>query len=434
MPRKRAVAAGARIQSGHYPIMARPFYNNSPVPPILGIRSGMLRVLLMGPEDALLRDFLAKVPGLEKLEVCEHVTQYLAPAELSELLERIVPDAVLISLADYNRAVRAIARLAAARPHLPIIALHTYCDQHLLLELMQVGARELWFQPFQVEQITQSLSRLGQQREAVAAATAQEPVTNGTLIAFLPARGGCGTTTVAVHTAAVLQQATGSALLADFDFHNSIIAFWMKLSPRHGFQEALERAHWLDASQWRGLVSHVGPLEVLTAPQTASPMAFSGDETSAVLEFACKNYQFVLVDLPDAIYSSCWEVLEQASQIFLVATPEMASLYLARRKISQLVDHGLSRDKVRILLSRCTPLDVQPAEVEKFLSLPVVASFGNQYRAVATAFSDGALVSQTSKLGTQLARFAHSLAGVSETKEKETKQRAWKIRQLFSPA
>ncbi len=391
----------------------------------------MLRVLLMGPEDGVLRDFLAKAPSLEKLDLCHHVRQYLAPAEFAALLEQTAPDIVVISLADYNRAVRSIARLAAARPHLPIIALHSYCDQHLLLELMQVGVRELWFQPFDVEQMAQSLGRLRQHKEAAAAA-APQPARNGTLLAFLPARGGCGATTIAVHTAAAMQQATGSVLLADFDFHNSIIAFWMKISPKHGFQEALERAHWLDASQWRGLISRLGPLEVLTAPQIAFPMAFSVDETSAVLEFACKNYQFVLVDLPDAIYSSCWEVLEQASQIFLVSTPEMASLYLARRKVAQLVEHGLPREKVRILLSRCTPLDVQPAEVEKFLSLPVAGNFGNHYRAVATAFTDGAFVSQTSKLGSQLARFAGSLAGLPE--KKETKQRTWKIRELFSPA
>lgn len=105
---------------------------------------------------------------------------------------------------------------------------------------------------------------------------------------------------------------------------------------------------------------------------------------------------------------------------------------MARRKIAQLVNHGISRENIRVLLNRASRLDLQGLEVEKFLSVPVMASFGNQYRTVPTSFGDGKFVPEDSKLGAQLARFAESLAGSPAIKEKQTA--VHKLRQIFSPA
>ncbi|HYM12855.1 MAG TPA: cellulose synthase operon protein YhjQ/BcsQ, partial [Bryobacterales bacterium] len=276
----------------------------------------MFSALLIGPEDSLTREFTERVAWLTEFILCHHAAQYPPPTELAALLEQHDPGAVVISLADYTRASRTIGRLVSLRPQTPIVALHSGVDQQLLLELMQSGVREVWFPPFDLEQMGQAIKRFSQLK---AVATPQTGP-SGKLVAFLPARGGCGTTTIALHTAAALSKVTGSTLLADFDFHNSTIAFWMKADPKHGLEEALERAHWLDAALWKSMVHRVGTLDILTAPQTSTPLMFSGAETSAVLEFTRQKYQFVLVDLPEAIYSSCWEVLEHAGQVMLVVT------------------------------------------------------------------------------------------------------------------
>ncbi len=391
----------------------------------------MLSALVIGPEDNLMREFLDKAAWIRDLRICCHVSRYPPPADLLNLLQQHEPDVGIVSLADYDRASRTISRILSGHT-MPIVAVHVSCESQVLLELMQLGVRELWFPPFDTDQMQQTVARFLAQKTAAPPAGPAGSAAFGSLIAFLPARGGCGATTAAVHTAAALQKRKGSVLLADFDFHNSTIAFWMKATPRHGLQEALERAHWLDSALWKSMVNRIGELEILTAPQTSAPMVFSSSETCAVLEYARRNYHFVLVDLPDAIYSSCWEVLEQASQILLVATPEMGGLYLARRKIAQIVDRGIPRDRVRILLNRSSPADLSASHVEKFLSIKVAASFGNHYRAVTAAFSEGRLVPADSKLGIQFDEFAADLAGMP--KKKENKAGAWKIRQIFSPA
>lgn len=389
----------------------------------------MIRALLIGPENSLLRELLTNPEATRDLEICHHVALYPSPEQVTETMEEFAPDMALITLVDYNRALRVMSQLTRASPQLPIIALHTYCDQQLLLELMQAGVRELWFPPLDADRVRKSLTRLSDWRSAAGSDTAKQP---GSLIAFVPARGGCGATTVAAHTAAALQKLRGAVLLADFDFHNSILAFWMKVASRHGFHEALERAHWLDSTQWNSLVIRINGLDILTAPQTGAPLVFSGDETAAVLDFARRNYSFVLVDLPDSIYTSCWEVLDNADQILVVSTPEMASLYLARRKVSQMVDHGIPRERVRLLLSRSRQEHLQPAEIEKFLTLRVLADFENDYALVTRAFADAKFVPEDSGLGQQFLNFAESLAGLPLTAKDPKKKGGWSIRQMIS--
>ena len=386
----------------------------------------MLSVLLIGPEDGLVRDWKGKLSELTGFYLRHEVTHYPSAPEMLRLLEEYTPDAVVVNLADYREVMRTLGQVALERPQLPVIGLHKECDGSLLLDLMQLGVRELWFPPLDVAQMQVSINRLLQVKNA----PAPGGKSLGGFVAFLPARGGCGTSTIALNTAAALQKLPGPVLLADFDFHNSVIAFWLKLDPKHGFQEALERAHWLDANLWKSLVHPVGGFGILTSPQTSAPLVFSSAETSAVLDFARQSYEHILVDLPEAIYTSCWEVLERARQVLLVSTPEMSSLYLARRKIAQLVSHGIPRNNIRLLLNRCSPLDIKPAEVEKFLNLPVLATFGNFYGTVVKAFRDGTLVPGNSKLGLQFAQLATILAGASHAEPERAP--ASKLRQIFS--
>jgi len=388
----------------------------------------MLSALLLGPDGGPahdLRETLAEVPSLF---LCHHSEAYPTQTELRALLDKFHPDLVLVDLADYSQARQTISLLSRLQPQMPLIGLHSYCDQELLLDLMQQGVRELWFPPLQSEQIHQAVERL--LRQKTASATPPKPA--GKLIAFLPSRGGCGATTVALNTAAALQKCCGPVLLADFDFHNSIVAFWLKLEPRFGIRDALHNCDRLEPSLWNNMVSTVRGLDILPAPHSELPQALAAAQTQAVLDFARQHYPFVLVDLPEAILTSCLDVLEHASNILIVVTPEMASLYLARRKAERLLDRGVSQAAIQVVLNRGSQLEVQAGEVQKFLQFPVVATFSNDYRAVKAAFTDGKLLPESSKLGAQFAAFARWIAG--ERESKEAAHSSWKIGQIFSPA
>ncbi|MBI3666449.1 MAG: AAA family ATPase [Acidobacteria bacterium] len=386
----------------------------------------MLRALLIGPESEIVKDLKENLAGMPGLSVSQQVERYPDRVEMGILLRQLNPDAVLLNLADYQRACQLIGHLGALRPQVPVIAVHSFCDRQVLLELRHQGVRELWFPPFQVEQMQHAVQRLLQHKLAAA----HHQAGAGTLIAFLPARGGCGATTVAVNTAAALARNKHAVLLADFDLHNSVIAFWLKLEPKYTLREAIERADRLEECIWRNLVESVRGVDILCTPPPGTPMVLSGGKTFAILEYARQNYQFALVDLPDTLFTSCWDVLENSKHIMLVVTPEMGSLHLARRKLDQLQNYGIPKSNIHLLLNRCSHLDIQPAEVAKFFGMPILAIFGNDYRAVNNSFKDAKFSSDGSKLGAQYTSFARYLAG--EPDFKEAKAGVSKIRRIFS--
>ena len=77
------------------------------------------------------------------------------------------------------------------------------------------------------------------------------------------------------------------------------------------------------------------------------------------------------------------EIMHESKKIFLVCTPEIPSLHLAREKYLYLKQLDLS-DRVSILLNRCQkrPL-LSSHQIEELLGLPVETRFDNGDRAQA---------------------------------------------------
>ena len=123
----------------------------------------------------------------------------------------------------------------------------------------QSGAWGYLTEPYDLSALS---GRLGVQRTIAAERTGA-----GSLIAFIPAQGGAGASTVGLNTAiAMSERLQGHTLLADYDFHCGAIAFNLKLEPQHTLSDALRcdfrNAEWTNtATRWQQLDVLVGPRE-----------------------------------------------------------------------------------------------------------------------------------------------------------------------------
>jgi Flp pilus assembly CpaE family ATPase len=125
-----------------------------------------------------------------------------------------------------------------------------------------------------------------------------------------------------------------------------------------------------------------------------------------VLEFAIRQYTVVAVDLPGSMEDYECEVLMRASRIFLVCTPDIGALHLARRKASWFQDLRLT-DKVSLVLNcaeRRGALSVE--EIERIVQLPVRYLVPASANEIAKAVQKGALIEGSSPLAKQIARIA----------------------------
>jgi MinD-like ATPase involved in chromosome partitioning or flagellar assembly len=233
------------------------------------------------------------------------------------------------------------------------------------------------------------------------------------LICFLPVQGGSGSSTVSLHVAeAISRHSSGRVLIADFDFHCGTLAFRLGLKPTHTLRDVFEWKHDKDLI-WESAVCRWKKLDVLVAPPTNAairPQCF--DTLPEIFASALKRYPYVIIDHPDAIYSSSRHILTLANLVYLVCTPEMTSLHLARRKVQQIRALGVPNDRMRLIVNRASSWgSLGVKDIGKIVGVPVSWALDNDYAALRDAVWNGGLVEEGSTLAAQLRSLGWSVMG-----------------------
>jgi Flp pilus assembly CpaE family ATPase len=200
-------------------------------------------------------------------------------------------------------------------------------------------------------------------------------------------------------------------LLADFDLNCGMIGFMLQMDSPYSIVSAVENAHELDETLWPKLVTSIGEMDVLTAGKLVPGSRIEAVQIRYLLEFARRQYKAICLDLSGILEKFSVEILHEARQIFLVCTPEVPSLHLAREKMQFLRSLDL-QSRVRVLLNRLQRNSLIPvSEVEKILQAPVYMTFPNDYLGVHKALTAGKHVSPASDLGVGFRSLAEAMRG-----------------------
>ncbi len=74
----------------------------------------------------------------------------------------------------------------------------------------------------------------------------------------MPAKGGCGASTIASNLAYQMKRGDKRILLADLDPLAGTLSFLLKIKSNYSFMDALARSHDIDADLWRSVVTSRG--------------------------------------------------------------------------------------------------------------------------------------------------------------------------------
>ena len=117
-----------------------------------------------------------------------------------------------------------------------------------------------------------------------------------------------------------------------------------------------------------------------------------------VIDFLKREYDYILVDSTVSKEESKLELLEQADDIYLVSTPDVASLRDLARLVDDMSAGGHLSEKLRLVINRATADDsVSIQQIEKALSFPVALRFPNSYFEVMRAINNGEPVDTAGK-------------------------------------
>ncbi len=328
-------------------------------------------------------------------------------------LRTIGPENQCVLIVDFSDLPRAmpVARAVDGRPQIAIIAVKGGGSREDLLQLMQAGVREV------LPNFTDRDIRQAAVRAASTLATAGEVLAD--LYTFMPAKPGCGATTVATYaTAMAAHLSSEPTLLLDFDIRLGVTSFLLKAEGAHTIVDALLQSDRLDLDIWSSLVCQIKNLHLLGS----GPMDFSRNVPTErymqLLDFAMRRYSLVAVDLPGTMEDQECETLLRSKRIYLVCTPDIGALHVARRKATWLQDLRLT-DKISVVLNcmeRRNTLSVE--DIQRIIQLPVRHLLPASANEIARAAQKGAVLDVSSGLGKHIARIAEEMSAARPSTKK----------------
>jgi pilus assembly protein CpaE len=335
--------------------------------------------------------------------------------EFLDKVERLRPEVMILEVMKLREPMEhVVGRIKATSVDPMVIALHNTAEPELILSALRAGAHEFLHPPLKAN-LQQALERKSLERNK----TRERLKQKGKVVGFLSAKGGCGATTIACHTAAQLGRQDKRVLLADLDLDAGMIRFLMKSKSPYSVLDALNNLHRLDASYWNALISNGLPgLEIIAAPQAlASKQQPNQEQMQNMLTFCRGQYDFTIVDLGRSLNLTAMNSLEEIDETYLVTTLDVPALHQSKQIIQTLSGVGYGRERLRLVLNRMPQrLDVTPDELEKMMSLPVFATLPNDYPSLYESYSEGSLLPPNSRLGKELNRMAMKVGGIEEEK------------------
>jgi pilus assembly protein CpaE len=327
------------------------------------------------------------------------------------------PAVLVVDLRDQPDFPPELALLKRQHSTTSVLLVVPALDPAMMLEAMRAGVNEIVPHPVSDTDLHAAIKRLIGSHSATV---------RGEVYAFVGAKGGVGTTTIAVNVASALARpGADQTLLIDLNTVCGDAAVFLGLEPRFSVMDALANVQRLDATYFGGIVARTKfGLDLLGASTRPVATSFDTGRMRTLLEFASLNYRYTVLDVPRSD-ATALDALEGASKIVLVVNQELATVRNGSRMAAALRErYGQAR--LSLILTRTDRrAEIGLEDVERTIGLEIKHSFPSDYRLALQAMNKGrpmALDPQTELAGAFLS-FARALAGTTTKRVKDEKTR-----------
>jgi pilus assembly protein CpaE len=377
-----------------------------------------LTSLVISPNRELAQQFAATLPATRAFHILAEMKSYPPVPTLDIRLRQLRPDLVFLDLTtDLDAATGLIEFIAAIRPPVFVVGLHTNNDSEAILRSLRAGATEFLFAPFDLEVQRQALGRIARLRKPSSQSTHER----GRLVVFSSAKPGSGSSTIACQTAFALSRNSGKrVLLADFDLQNGSVGFFLKVSPWYSLIDAVKQIDEGGQADWSSLVSSSEGLDVLPAPDTPASMTVDPDRLHDALESVRGAYDWIVVDLPSIFEKLSLLTISDCDEAFLISTSELPSLHLTRKAVAYMGMLGFGLERYRVLVNRFSKTEnISSDDMAKIFGAPVHATFPNDYLSIHKGLTMGTPLAAKSPLGKSVETFAGQLSARAQAEKKK---------------
>jgi pilus assembly protein CpaE len=315
---------------------------------------------------------------------------------------------------DLVRAMAAVERVRLAAPAVSIFVVAGEAQPDVILHAMRAGANEFLIWPPVQSVFSEATARAAARRQSTTGAR------QATTLVFFGAKGGSGTTTLAVNCSVELARLSKRpTIIVDLNPGLGEVSLFLGMRSRFTLLDAIDNLHRLDGEFLRELVvKHKSGLDIMAgSDHFERPGGQDVAGLEEVLRLFARQYEYIVIDAGSHISPCSVAAFYTADNICFVANPDVPSVRNAQRLLERISQLGSCRDRVRLLLNRAAePYPIPPAQIEGALGHPIHHTFPSDYRTVSTALNSGVPVALTGNSGIaeQFDRFTRRLLDPSE--------------------
>lgn len=308
-------------------------------------------------------------------------------------------DLLVRELAEGGEAeLEAVAEMVARRGDREVFLTAQAYDAEVLMRLMRQGVREFFPQPVDHEEVRMALWRFKERRESVRGPRRSK---QGRIVNIFGAKGGVGTTSLAVNLAAACQthKDGASVALMDMNLPFGEAQLFLDLAPKYHWGEVLGNISRLDATYLMSVMSrHPSGLYLLAPPSRLDDLQMATPENiSKLLDLMRQVFDTVVIDLGMYLDEITLKVMDISDAIVLVSVQNLPCLANVRRFLDNVrhAEAGLE-GKLKIVVNRhLEDSDLLVEDMEKALGLPVFWRVPNDYKTTLSAINQGKTLLET---------------------------------------
>ena len=293
-------------------------------------------------------------------------------------------------------------------------------DVVLYRELLKRGVSEYVVAPVEPIQLLESLSNLYNDPDS-------DPV--GSVIAFIGAKGGVGSSTVCHNVAwAISEHLKTNVVVADLDLAFGTAGLDFNRDPAQGIFEALQSPERFDEMLLERLLDKCTDyLSIFAAPAVLDrEFDITADACDVVLDIVRQNVPVVAVDLPHIWTPWAKRVLMQADQVVVTATPDLANLRNAKNIFEQLKTARTNDSAPHLVINMAKmpkrgEIDIKEFAAAVGIDPTVVIEFDTEH--FSQAANNGQMIEELSTKAKAAAQFRDLAMGLANRREMKVEKK-----------
>jgi pilus assembly protein CpaE len=236
------------------------------------------------------------------------------------------------------------------------------------------------------------------------------------VVLFYGAKGGVGTTTIAINTAIALHKELGQRVClidANLQFGDHRVFLDLGLDRKSIVELATAGAFDIEFIR-QVLVKHESGIDLLLAPPSPETAELvTHEHLPEVIAQLANEFDYIVLDVDKRLDEINLRIMDVANLIFVVMTADLPCLKNVRLVLETIGHLGYSEDKVRLVLNRSnafTGINVKNAE--SALKRRIDYQLINEYRSAIGALNSGAPFMYTkadSVLGKNMLEFVKAM-------------------------